>query len=302
MQTEQLILQRLDTISARLDTLSERSRATDELFEEITPIAREALATTIARLDELDQRGYFAFAGELAAVGRRVIEGFTPDDVRQLGNAIVGILDVVRQLTRPEVLQIASDAAAAIRDGEHAKPLGAFKAVRATRDDDVQKGLGLLIEVLRRIGHGVNAAAEHDHKALDQKAKLAELLGPRKARMLPAPATTPPPIVKPAFHPKPAPAQACHTPAPSASVNPDDWTRELGESIARDQGVALDEARWALIDAARADYATMNASPNIQRLTSITHITTKDLYQLFPKAPARTIAKIAGLPKPAGCL
>jgi tRNA 2-thiouridine synthesizing protein E len=31
-------------------------------------------------------------------------------------------------------------------------------------------------------------------------------------------------------------------------------------------------------------------------------VSTKELYALFPKAPARTVAKIAGTPKPAGCL
>jgi sulfur relay (sulfurtransferase) DsrC/TusE family protein len=34
----------------------------------------------------------------------------------------------------------------------------------------------------------------------------------------------------------------------------------------------------------------------------VASVATKDLYALFPKAPGRTIAKIAGLPKPAGCL
>jgi dissimilatory sulfite reductase related protein len=43
-------------------------------------------------------------------------------------------------------------------------------------------------------------------------------------------------------------------------------------------------------------------SPNIRRITLELGVSTKDVYALFPKAPARTIAKIAGIPKPAGCL
>ncbi len=291
MQTEQLILQRLDHLSLQLDELARSRRATDELFEELTPIAREAISTAIVRLDALDKQGHFAFVAELLQVGRRVVEGFTPQDVRQLGDAIVAILDVVRALTRPEILQIARDAAGALGDAEHARPMGALRAVRATRDDDVRKGLGVIVDVLRRIGHGVNAAPAHDGKALDQKAKLAELLGPRRARLLPAP--------------QPVPASRAAAPAPAPEerrIDPSSWTRALGETIAREQGITLDGPRWALIDAARADYAVTKASPNIQRLTSVAGVTTKDLYQLFPKAPARTIAKIAGLPKPAGCL
>lgn len=273
MQSEQLILQRLDAITVQLDELARRQRATDDLFEEMTPIAREILGTAIARLDVLDKQGTFEVLGELA--------------------------EVARSLARPEVLQIVADAAAAFGDAAHARPMGAFRALRATRDDDVQKGIGLVIDVLRRIGHGVNAASNGDGKALDQKAKLAELLGPRRQRMLPAPA--------PVRH---ATAPAHHAAAPTPVVaapeervlDPGAWTRELGVQLANEQGIVLDAARWALIDAARADFAQTKASPNIQRLTSVAGVTTRDLYQLFPKAPARTIAKIAGLPKPAGCL
>ena len=57
-----------------------------------------------------------------------------------------------------------------------------------------------------------------------------------------------------------------------------------------------------MLDAARADFAATGSSPNIRRLTQVAGVSTKDLYVLFPRAPGRTIAKIAGLPKPAGCL
>jgi len=292
MQTEQLILQRLDAIQNQLAELEHRQRAFDELFEELTPVAREAIATAIVKLDMLDKKGHFAFLAEVAEVGRRVVEGFTPADVRQLADAIVPMLDVVRALTRPEILQIASDAAASLRDGDHVKPLGAFRALRATRDDDVQKGLGLLIDVLRRVGHGINAAGAADTKALDQKAKLGELLGPRRHRMLPAPA----PKATAAPGPRSEPSVSAEP------VDPAAWTRDVAQALAHEHGITLDAPRWALIDAARADFAITKASPNIQRLTAVAKVTTKDLYQLFPKAPARTIAKIAGLPKPAGCL
>ena len=270
MQTDQQILQRLDAMAIQLDELTRRQHAHDDMFEELTPVAREMLATAIARLDTLDKQGYFQVLGELA--------------------------DLARSFARPEVLQIVADAAAAMRDAEHARPMGAFRALRATRDDDVRKGIGLVIDVLRRIGHGVNTAPPTDGKALDRGAKLAELLGPRRQRLLPAGGES-----------KPAPARVIRaaTPPPAAperTIDPATWTRELGVQIAHEQGISLDAPRWALIDAARADFAATKASPNIQRLTSIAGVTTRDLYQLFPKAPARTIAKIAGLPKPAGCL
>ncbi len=80
------------------------------------------------------------------------------------------------------------------------------------------------------------------------------------------------------------------------------WTRALGEKLASMQGVEMSDAHWALVEAARKDFGETKASPNIRRLTQVTTVTTKEVYALFPKAPARTLAKIAGLPKPAGCL
>jgi TusE/DsrC/DsvC family sulfur relay protein len=85
-------------------------------------------------------------------------------------------------------------------------------------------------------------------------------------------------------------------------VDPKVWTEEIAVKVAAVQGVELDEARWAVVRFARADFEATNASPNIRRITQGTSLATKDLYTLFPKAPARTIARIAGIPKPAGCI
>jgi len=312
------LLARLDAMSAELSYIAERQRRQEELFEELAPIARAAVATAIERLDQLEQKGYFAFGKELLGVGQRIVEGFSPTDVHQLGDAVVSILDTVRTLTQPEVLAIASDASHAMQDADAVKPLGIFGMVRATKNDDVQKGMALMVEVLRRVGHGANALATRHQLATDRKAKLAELLGPRRDRKLLGierprlTAGSPPAPRTPAN-----PAAACGPGMPAAPgavidgiaytvdghlVDAAAWSPELGRAIAQLQSVELADHHWVIIEAARAEFAATGASPNIKRLTQVASVSTKDLYTLFPKAPARTIAKIAGLPKPAGCL
>jgi tRNA 2-thiouridine synthesizing protein E len=301
------VLQRLDAIAAQVSYLATRQRAQEELLAELMPIAREAMGVAIERLDGFERAGYFAFAREVAGLGKRIADGFTPADVHQLGDALVGILETVRTLTQPAVLQVAADASAALEDADQVKPLGIFGLVRATKNDDVQKGMALMVEVLRRVGHGVNAIASQQQQQVDRKAKLAALLGPRRA----APKLG---IERPQLPAGPA----CAAPAkPAATATVIDgvaygadghlvdaaaWSRPLGEAIAHLQGVELSAAHWAVLDAARADFAATHVSPNIRRLTQVAGLATKDLYALFPKAPGRTIAKIAGLPKPAGCL
>jgi tRNA 2-thiouridine synthesizing protein E len=206
-----------------------------------------------------------------------------------------------------------------------------FGMVRATKHEDVQKGMALLVEVLKRIGHGANELAAKHQKNADKKARLAEILGPRRSKkLLGVERPRLPPgeserivaserrAAKPTREKPVASAHGCAVPSKPAQaatvidgiaysadghmVDAGAWTRPIAEAIAQMQGVTMTDAHWTVIDAARADFAATAASPNIRRLTQITSFTTKDLYALFPKAPARTIAKIAGLPKPAGCL
>ena len=295
-------------ILERLDALAERQRKQDELFAEMMPIARLAVGETISRLDVLERKGYFAFADELLRVAQRVVEGFSPQDVHQLGDAIVAILETVRGLTQPAALQVIADVSAAIQDADTIKPLGLLGVVRATRKDDVQKGIALLVEVLRRIGHGVNGVATRQLEGADRKKALSRLLGPSRPKK-------PLGIERPQL---PAGAPACAAPPKPAAVgavvdgiaytadghlvDAAAWSRGLAEKLAAAQSVALTDSHWAVVEAARADFAATGVSPNIRRLTQIAAVSTKDLYALFPRAPARTIAKIAGLPKPAGCL
>jgi tRNA 2-thiouridine synthesizing protein E len=52
----------------------------------------------------------------------------------------------------------------------------------------------------------------------------------------------------------------------------------------------------------RQQYEDTGSGPNVRMLAKISGIPIKELYQLFPKGPAKTAAKIAGIPKPRGCI
>ena len=92
---------RLAAIDAQLAYLVRQQEKTAELIAEMTPILREVMGTATTKLDDLDKKGYFAFGKELVGLGERIVEGFQPDDVRQLGDAVVGILQTVRAMTQP---------------------------------------------------------------------------------------------------------------------------------------------------------------------------------------------------------
>ena len=85
-------------------------------------------------------------------------------------------------------------------------------------------------------------------------------------------------------------------------TNPNEWTREIAVEIAKDEGIAdLSADHWKVIDFARKS-ASGGKSPTLRQITNGAGVTTKELFALFPKGPAKKVARIAGLGKPEGCV
>ena len=84
---------------------------------------------------------------------------------------------------------------------------------------------------------------------------------------------------------------------------PEQWTREMAGDIAANNGIAeLTGRHWLVIDYMRATYLETGSAPTIRTLGKASGVPIKELYQLFPKGPAKLAAKVAGIPKPRGCI
>ncbi|MBI4975841.1 MAG: TusE/DsrC/DsvC family sulfur relay protein [Spirochaetes bacterium] len=84
--------------------------------------------------------------------------------------------------------------------------------------------------------------------------------------------------------------------------NPTQWNKEIGEAIAKEEGITLTPAHWKVIDYMQNEFKTTTAVPTIRKMNKSGVVTTKELYDLFPGGPAKKAAKIAGLKKPVGCV
>ena len=86
-------------------------------------------------------------------------------------------------------------------------------------------------------------------------------------------------------------------------ANRNDWNEDMAREIAAQEGLPeLTPQHWAVINFMRSVFEKEGDAPSIRRLTKESGVDTKTLYQLFPKGPAKRAAKIAGLPKPKGCI
>ena len=86
-------------------------------------------------------------------------------------------------------------------------------------------------------------------------------------------------------------------------TDPNEWTKEIAEEIAKQEGIeTLTEDHWKIIDFCRETGLASGSSPTLRQITTGTGLSTKELFKLFPKGPAKKVAKISGLGKPEGCV
>jgi tRNA 2-thiouridine synthesizing protein E len=86
-------------------------------------------------------------------------------------------------------------------------------------------------------------------------------------------------------------------------TDPQQWDENLAREIAAESGIPeLTDRHWLVIRFMRDRYLATGNSPSIRPLGKESGVPIKELYQLFPKGPAKLAAKIGGIPKPKGCI
>jgi tRNA 2-thiouridine synthesizing protein E len=86
-------------------------------------------------------------------------------------------------------------------------------------------------------------------------------------------------------------------------TNPAEWSKEIASELATEEGLpTLSEAHWKVIDFCRQEGTASGKAPTLRQITTGAAISTKDMFALFPKGPAKKVARISGLGKPEGCV
>ena len=86
-------------------------------------------------------------------------------------------------------------------------------------------------------------------------------------------------------------------------TKPEQWNEQIAQAIAAETGAPeLSDRHWLVIKFMRERYLATGTAPSIRSLGKESGVPIKELYQLFPKGPAKLAAKIGGIPKPKGCI
>jgi uncharacterized protein YjgD (DUF1641 family) len=167
---------RLAAMEGQLDRLVAAAEQRESELEPLRDLAAEvgmlALPVTEAvtvAVGDLEERGYVAFARGSASIVDRIVTSFTEDDVAALGDNVVLILETLKEMTQPEVMQLLRRTALAARaqqTDEASTPPSTFALLGQLRDPEVRRGLARLLDLLRTVGSDGDAAGSsvpHDH-------------------------------------------------------------------------------------------------------------------------------------------
>jgi TusE/DsrC/DsvC family sulfur relay protein len=87
-------------------------------------------------------------------------------------------------------------------------------------------------------------------------------------------------------------------------TDPQQWDKQVAEALAKAQeGIEnLTAEHWAIIEFIRNHFLQTNLAPMVRSICKTTGLPLRRIYELFPSGPAKGACKIAGLPKPDGCV
>ena len=85
--------------------------------------------------------------------------------------------------------------------------------------------------------------------------------------------------------------------------DPNIWNEEVASLIAKYDGITeMTDKHWAIVKFIRQSWAEKGMAPMVRSICQVTGVKLKEIYVLFPLGPARGACRIAGLPKPDGCV
>ncbi|MCK9304850.1 MAG: TusE/DsrC/DsvC family sulfur relay protein [Bacteroidales bacterium] len=86
-------------------------------------------------------------------------------------------------------------------------------------------------------------------------------------------------------------------------TTPEVWNDQVAELFAKSDGIEeLTEKHWAVVRVIRKNFEEKGNAPMIRTICQETGLRLKEIYELFPLGPARGACRVAGLPKPDGCV
>ncbi|MEI6455033.1 MAG: hypothetical protein WCO93_01995 [bacterium] len=144
------VLQNLGTFYEMLEMM-ESAR---DFMKDVTPILHQVGLDAVNKMNELDQKGYFEYAGQLMKFMDKFIQTFTVQDLRRMQDNLDNMAGIVRNLTQPELIASLNKATKAISEvkmDEKLDDVSLWKILMKMRSPEVRKSLSYSLRLLETI-------------------------------------------------------------------------------------------------------------------------------------------------------
>ncbi|MFC2096750.1 TusE/DsrC/DsvC family sulfur relay protein [Bacteroidota bacterium] len=86
-------------------------------------------------------------------------------------------------------------------------------------------------------------------------------------------------------------------------LQPKAWNEDIARQIAKIDGInEMNEKHWAIVKIIRKNWEVKGMAPMVRTICQEAGVRLREIYELFPLGPARGACRVAGLPKPDGCV
>lgn len=135
------------------NTILDLMESMTDLAKDVAPIANEVIIDGTRKLHEFEQKGYFDFLNELGHIIDNIITHFSTDDIRSLADNVVTIMETVKSLTQPEMLNSVNNAVKifASMDIDQAPSYSIFKLMREMNQPEMKKALGFFVMFMKNL-------------------------------------------------------------------------------------------------------------------------------------------------------
>jgi uncharacterized protein YjgD (DUF1641 family) len=134
-----------------LNAMMAQLQSAAELVAELKPLQKEIFAALQEKLAELDEKGFFEFAGEALKIVDEILTNFTVDDVRLLRENITTILLTIKNMTQPEMLGALNNAVGFYKNMDIVvdKDVSFMRLFKEMKDPAVKRGMLFMLEFLK---------------------------------------------------------------------------------------------------------------------------------------------------------
>ncbi len=143
------LLRNTRNISKMVDQIENVS----DFITDAGPIGRQAFLEVLATLDEFDRKGYFEFLKESMSIVDNIVEAFSAEDVKLLGDNIVTIMQTVKNLTQPDMLLAVNNALSVYKnlDIHLEEKVSYWDLFRQAKTPEMRRGLAFSIQFLKNL-------------------------------------------------------------------------------------------------------------------------------------------------------